>query len=62
MERNQTRKGRANKRREDRLPRVKVTCRQCGKQYEAAQGSKRALARQCDDDWAAELIASVKRL
>lgn len=58
MERNQTRKSRARTRREARLPRVKVTCRDCGHQYEARRGTSLALARKCDSCWAAALIAN----
>lgn len=57
-ERNQTRKSRARKRAEDRLPRVDVICTECGTSYEAARGTPRALDRLCDPCWAGELIAT----
>jgi hypothetical protein len=58
-ERNQTRKARRRQRREDRLPRVRVTCRECGGSYEAADGTPRARARQCDTCWGAALTAGL---
>jgi hypothetical protein len=58
LERNQTRKSRARKRREDRLPRARVTCRECGRPYEAAEGTRIAEQRQCGNCWAEMFIAS----
>jgi hypothetical protein len=58
LERNQTRKARARKHREDRLPRARVTCWECGKLYEAAAGTRIAEQRQCGNCWAEMFIAS----
>lgn len=57
-ERNQTRKGRVRARREARLPRVQVTCRQCGNLYEAAAGTPIAGQRLCNACWADAFTAS----
>jgi hypothetical protein len=58
LERNQTRKSRARRRREARLPRVQVTCRECGKAYEAGEGTRTAAQRLCSGCWAKEFVAS----
>ena len=58
IERNQTRKTRARKRKEDRLPRVQVACQECGSTYEAAKGSRMAAKKQCTDCWGAAFIKS----
>jgi len=52
LNRNETRTARRKQQREDALPRVTVTCRDCGKPYEAAEGTSMALAAQCTDCWA----------
>jgi hypothetical protein len=57
-ERNQTRRARARTRRDERLPRVQVTCCECGQRYEAVPGSPAARTRQCDSCWVTTLIAS----
>jgi hypothetical protein len=56
VNRNQTRKARRKKKAEAKLPRVQVTCRVCGKPYEAAAGT--AIARQelCTDCWSEQFI------
>lgn len=58
LERNETRKSQARKRREALLPRVQVACRTCGNEYEAAEGTPRADARQCDGCWAGDFLSS----
>lgn len=58
VSRNETRKSRARARREARLPRVQVTCRECGEQYEAAEGTPVAHDRLCNGCWAAAFAAS----
>lgn len=58
IERNQTRQARARQRREGRLPRVQVTCQECGKPYEAPGGTPIAGQRQCNNCWAETFIAS----
>lgn len=54
VRRNETRRDRRRKRREDRLLRVTATCRDCGRSYEAAEGTLWAANRQCDGCWADE--------
>lgn len=61
MQRNQTRIARRRKRRDDRKPRVPVTCRECGKSYECAKGSRRAREEQCDHCWGERLVAEQGR-
>jgi hypothetical protein len=58
VERNETRKARARARREARLPRVQVTCGECGKPYEATVGTRRADQRLCDSCWGEAFVAS----
>jgi hypothetical protein len=57
-ERNQTRKSQARRRREDRLPRVQVTCLNCGNPYEAAAGTRQARQQQCTACWADLFVTS----
>src|ERR1022692_4277303 len=56
IHRNETRTARKKQQREDALPRVTVTCRDCGKPYEAAAGTSIALAEQCTDCWGKQFM------
>lgn len=58
IRKNETRKGQARERREDRLPRVQVTCRECGQGYEAAEGTRIARQRLCNNCWAGRFVGS----
>jgi ribosomal protein S27AE len=58
LERNQTRQHRKRRRQEDRLPRVTVTCQDCGKPYEAAGGTPVAREEMCSNCWATRFLAS----
>lgn len=57
MNRNETRKARRKKQAEAKLPRVQVTCRICGKPYEAADGTVIARQELCTDCWTERFIA-----
>jgi hypothetical protein len=56
MEKNQTRRQRAQKRRDDRAPRETVTCRICGQPYEAVAGSPIAGEQRCSSCWGDWLV------
>jgi hypothetical protein len=55
-DRNQTRRDRKRKRREAKMPREQVTCRECGQPYEAITGSVIAAERLCGQCWARNLV------
>jgi hypothetical protein len=52
MEKNQTRRDRARRRRNERAPKETVTCGICDKPYEAVAGSLQARERVCTSCWA----------
>jgi hypothetical protein len=57
MEKNQTRKARRKEQAEAKLPRVQVTCGECGQPYEAAAGTFIAREELCTDCWGKQFIA-----
>jgi hypothetical protein len=57
LDKNQTRRHRRMAAREARLPRVTVTCRRCGKPYEAGAGTAIARSAVCTPCWAQAMAA-----
>jgi hypothetical protein len=56
MERNSTRQDRKRRRREAKMPRVQVTCLDCGSTYEAIEGSRQAAGRMCTTCWGDKFV------
>jgi hypothetical protein len=59
-EKNQTRRQRAQQRRDAKAPRETITCQVCGQPYEAIAGSCKACERLCTSCWADLLVRSAQ--
>jgi hypothetical protein len=62
MEKNQTRRQRAQARRDAKAPKETVTCRICGQPYEAIAGSPIAREQRCTSCWSDWYVRSHGRM